>query len=209
MSLSVRAGKISVAQRQTVARRGYAGDPGLFGSIWSGIKSVGGAVAGGVTGLLTGGPIGAVAGAVQGSGLIKSSNPTVALPGGVPTLTGDKWMVGGVQSSVPVTATPGIGAAIQRLLPGGATGLEVAMPVSANGNPSGFHLNKTGYFLKDGTWVPPQSKWVRNRRKNPTNPRALSNAMSRLDGAKRFQHRLAGYSTPKYTSSGQRKACRK
>lgn len=50
---------------------------------------------------------------------------------------------------------------------------------------SGTHLNKTGYFLKSGQYVAPRTKCVKNRRRNPLNPRALSRAMGRLASAKR------------------------
>lgn len=50
------------------------------------------------------------------------------------------------------------------------------------GGPKGYHLNKSGYFLKDGTYVAPGTKWVRNRRRNPLNIRALRKANSRQRG---------------------------
>lgn len=49
----------------------------------------------------------------------------------------------------------------------------------------GTHLNRTGYHLKDGTYVAPNSRCVKNRRRNPLNPRALSRAMGRLSSAKK------------------------
>jgi hypothetical protein len=47
--------------------------------------------------------------------------------------------------------------------------------------PRGYHLNKTGYFLKSGQYVPPRSRYVRNRSRNPLNPRALRRSISRVD----------------------------
>jgi len=46
--------------------------------------------------------------------------------------------------------------------------------------PSGYHLNTSSYFLKSGEFVPARSKCVKNRRRNPLNPRALSRATGRL-----------------------------
>jgi hypothetical protein len=64
---------------------------------------------------------------------------------------------------------------------------------------AGYHWNKTAYFLKDGTHVPAMSKLVKNRRRNPLNPRALSRSMYRLAGfqhavqrTEKLIHRLAG-----------------
>jgi len=64
---------------------------------------------------------------------------------------------------------------------------------NGNGNgkaPSGYHYNKTSYFLKDGTFVPEGTKLVKNRRRNPLNPRAASRAISRLESAKKAVKRL-------------------
>jgi len=95
-----------------------------------------------------------------------------------------------------VTRTPGIRGAVQRFLPGGATGFEVA---GGGGGgvlpPRGFHLNKTGYFLTSaaefGTFVEPFSRFVRNRRRNPGNMRAADRAISRIESAKRMAKRLS------------------
>ena len=95
-----------------------------------------------------------------------------------------------------VTRVPGFKGALQRLLPGGATGFET---VAAGGAgmlpPRGFHLNKTGYFLTSaaefGTFVEPFSRFVRNRRRNPGNMRAADRAISRIESAKRMAKRLS------------------
>jgi hypothetical protein len=73
--------------------------------------------------------------------------------------------------------------------------------------PSGYKLNKTSYFLRDGTFVPKGTRWVKVRRRNAMNPRALSRAIARVDSAKRWQSRLSGITTRKYSSSGSRKKC--
>jgi len=103
----------------------------------------------------------------------------------------------GIKGPVPA---PGILPAIQRFLPGGETGM---MPAEVNGmmagRPavSGYHWNKSGYFLKSGEYVYPGSKMVKNRRRNPANPRATSNAITRIKGAKRYAASLSSISIRK------------
>jgi hypothetical protein len=75
------------------------------------------------------------------------------------------------------------------------------------GAPKGFHLNKADYFLRDGTFVPKGSKWVRNRSRNPLNPRALQRAVARVDAGKTWQGKLHEIETGKYTKAGNRKTC--
>ena len=82
--------------------------------------------------------------------------------------------------------TPGVIGFGQRAIPGGATGYQAPPP---NGG-TGYHLNKTGYFLKDGTFVAPESRWVKNRRRNPGNMRALSRSLGRIKSAKRMTKAL-------------------
>jgi len=108
---------------------------------------------------------------------------------------------------------PGIGAVFQRALPGGATGLlpfpdlmtntmngAAGMAAMQAGKPcpvSGYHWNKSGYFLKSGQYVQAGTKMVKNRRRNPANPRATSNAITRITGAKRYAASLGRISIRK------------
>jgi len=62
---------------------------------------------------------------------------------------------------------------------------------------SGYHWNKSGYFLKSGEYVPAGTKMVKNRRRNPANPRATSNAIMRIKGAKRYAKSLSSISIRK------------
>lgn len=70
--------------------------------------------------------------------------------------------------NVPVSTSSGPGTAVARCAP------------------SGYHLNKSGYWaneshlLPGASWVAPGTKMVRNRKRNPYNPKAASRAMSRL-----------------------------
>jgi hypothetical protein len=54
--------------------------------------------------------------------------------------------------------------------------------------PVGFRPNKSGYFLKDGTYIAPGTRCVRNRRQNPMNFKASKRAARRLkSGIKHFR----------------------
>lgn len=63
---------------------------------------------------------------------------------------------------------------------GGTTG---APAQNGAGCGKGFHPNKTGYFTAQG-YVAPGSRCVKNRRRNPLNPRALSRSIARISSAK-------------------------
>lgn len=92
----------------------------------------------------------------------------------------------------PVVKTPGVRGAVQRLLPGGATGFEVAA-MATNGGigcPSGYRPNKSDYFLRDGSFVAAGTRCVKIRRRNPGNMRAADRAISRITSAKNMAKRL-------------------
>jgi hypothetical protein len=68
-----------------------------------------------------------------------------------------------------------------------------AIPVSqTNGvRPSGYHLNKHGFYLSSiATWIQPGTVWVKSRRRNPLNPRALHRSIARLVSARHAVKRL-------------------
>ena len=50
--------------------------------------------------------------------------------------------------------------------------------------PAGYHWNRQGYFTKSEGWIPEGTKLVKNRRRNPLNPKAASRAIARLESAK-------------------------
>lgn len=200
MSASLKAARMGGRGYRPGARV-VQGDPGLFGAI-------GGALKGGIGAIFRGGnPItGAIGGAVSGwkGGGGSGGGPVMqSRPGTQPVPLPALPQVG----SMPVIPTPGVAGLAQRLVPGGRTGFEVAMPAPAmnGGRPAGYHLNKTGYWLRDGTYVPPQSRWVKNRRRNPLNPRALRRAVARIDAGKVWQGKMREISTGKYTAAGTRK----
>lgn len=153
------------------------GDPGLFGAIGGALKSIGGGIAK-VASVALPIAIPGIGGAAGGAiaNIVSGGGPKP--PAGLPT-------------NLPALPTPGVGGAIQRILPGGQSGYQSAAP------PKGYRLNKTGYFLKDGTYVPPESRFVKIRRRNSLNPRALSRAMSRLEGAKKASKSLSRISIRK------------
>jgi len=61
----------------------------------------------------------------------------------------------------------------------------------------GYHLNKSSYFLMSGEFVPAESRWVKNRKRNPANARATSRAISRITGAKSYAKSLGRISIRK------------
>lgn len=152
-------------------------DGGLLSFLGGAVKTL----ATGAAGFLAGGPAGAAATLVPGL--------VAGRPGGG----------SGLPSNLPALPTPGVGGAIQRFLPGGKSGYVSQVPTK------GYHLNKTSYFLKDGTFVPEGSRLVKNRRRNPLNPRALRRAIARIDAGKVWQAKLHEISTAKYTAAGTRK----
>ena len=84
--------------------------------------------------------------------------------------------------SPPVAPPPGtIGGAVS--FPGG-TGVSMAYvpgapgALAAGGQPAGYHLDKAT-----------RSRWVRNRRMNVANPRALRKAMRRVQGFEKLAKR--------------------
>lgn len=148
-----------------------------------------------------------------------SGLPSISIPGPVPTGsvgTGVgswiQWGIGqvlnaiqGGQSGAPAgmtssqlpipSPTGGIGPIVGPLMQGAPS-----CPAPASGTCRGYHLNKTSYFLKTtGQFVPAGTKWVRNRRMNPLNPRALRRAFRREDGFERFVRRAAKSSRFKVT----------
>ncbi|MGH7510995.1 MAG: hypothetical protein ACREMZ_16275 [Gemmatimonadales bacterium] len=175
-----------------VSKAQYRGDPGLFSFVG---KALGGIA--NVVSKVVPGPIGAIAGlagkVLAGNG--KPQNPSIAKAAPImPAIN--------VASAFPV-----LQAAPQLPQQGNQYGLVninrpqlPAMPMgpgnqtqsgfggqSQNGAAcqSGYHRNKSGYYSQRYGWVPAGSVCVKNRRRNPLNPRAASRAMSRLTSARK------------------------
>jgi len=134
------------------------GDPGLFDIL----KKVGRIA----VSTLTGGPVAGISTAVGSLGF--RSGPTLNLPP-----IGSIVAPGGAR--IPV---PGITGAVQRALPGGATGF-VDAGAGMAGCPKGFHLNRSAYMTRAGP-IAKMSRCVRNRRRNLSNGRANSKALRRM-----------------------------
>jgi hypothetical protein len=187
MSLALKAARsrgMGPGNRGLIGRGRPMGDPGLFGFLGKVAKGV----VGGAVGLVTGGPAGALAGV---------ASPFVT-PQAMPSIPLQQGSMPGVGTIVP---SPGLGGTLARALPGGKTGYEVA------GSVRGFHPNKSDYFLRDGTFVPKGSRLVKNRSRNPLNPRALRRAVARIDAGKTWQSKLHDIETAKFTKAGNKKAC--
>jgi len=119
------------------------------------------------------------------------------LPAGSRVQIPSPGLSGAVQRFLPGGST-GFTTLPQGLIPKGPGGLIGAMPgvpggvtgFATNGDcppegvvcaPRGFHLNKSSYFLRDGTFIPRGTKFVRNRRLNNANGRAQGRAIARLE----------------------------
>jgi hypothetical protein len=137
------------------------GDPGL-GSL---LKRIGK----GVAGLVTGGPLGAVAGLMSSQG--PKGVARLPAPGQIPRP--------GAPGTMSILSVPGVTGALQQFVPGGATGLMAMAAPGGGACPKGYHPNKSGYMTRGG-YVAAGVKCVRNRRRNLSNGRANTRALSRM-----------------------------
>jgi len=130
------------------------GDPGFFDFV----KRV-------IGGVVKASPIGQVISAIrpgrQSQRLAPSSRPAPA-----------PRQLGPITTAIGVAAAPVVVGAVARGLAGGAGDVQ----------PAGTHLNKSSYFLRDGTFIPARSRFVRNRTRNNANGRALRRAIGRAKG---------------------------
>ena len=196
-----------------MAKAGYIGDPGLFSSIGKffggvvktglgvvsklGIPIVSGAA--GIAGSFIGGGRGSIPGASTMPGFPPPPMPQfpqampgvmrLGPPGGFPQMyTSRMQPQQGMGFNPPFGGAPGAGFDVGgRRVSFGEVGQEGVPPGASM---SGYHWNKTGYFLRDGTFIPPMSKLVKNRRRNALNPRALSRSLARITSAKRASKAL-------------------
>lgn len=137
---------------------------------------------------------------------------TIPTTGGVRALPGQGakgpnfGVRGGIQINPPFGGPPGMGLRIGGGV-GEATGYietspgEIAEVVQTvrrrrrysleEGPPGpGYRLNKSDYWLRNGTFVPKGTVWVKSRRRNSLNPRALDRALSRVGSAKNAWSKL-------------------
>lgn len=174
MSLALKQSKMNAGAASGgafISRSQFQGDPGVFGFLGKAAGFVGKTLLK-ASGLAGAGAAGATVAQVRTPPIARQ--PFQQLPQQRPPIR-----IGGVGID-PGAALPGGRPLFTREQ---QNGTQLACP-------SGFHPNKSSYFLKDGTFVPEGSKCVKNRRKNPLNPRAASRAISRLESAKKATKRL-------------------
>lgn len=155
---------------------------GIFGTL--------GGIIGGVAGIASKvlpGPFGAVAGVVSKTLKPSATTTTLAQPQRfIPPPTG---VMQGPQARTPLLGLPVSGAGIEC--------------------PSGFHKNKSDYFLKSGEFVPAGSRCVRNRKLNPGNARSVRRATRRAEAFIGLAKRVARETPYKVVSKSYRSNWRK
>jgi len=178
-------------ERAFVHKRILGGVSGAFGALISG----GNPILGAVGGFTLGG---------SSRGTIQRPQLAPALPRGFRVQVPTPGFAGKVQRFLPGGST-GFTTLDPDLFSGGRGGQErvpadirnvveagqrmAAGNLQANGCPTepvvcaprGFHFNKSSYFLRDGTFIPRETKLVRNRRLNNANGRAQGKAIVRLE----------------------------
>jgi len=205
--------------KYTGDRMNYQGDPGWFGDLVGGIGKVA------KTALRVGsqfmpGPVGAIYRGVESRLFPPAPGTTTypqivstttmpriptAGPGGAGTMDcAGNWSDVAARYGMSVgraqAACAAQGPGIVGPMPGpqvmngeGVAAMQAGKPCPV----SGYHWNKSGYFLKSGQYVAAGTKMVKNRRRNPANPRATSNAITRITGAKRYAATLGRISIRK------------
>jgi len=177
MSLQLRASRARAGTGPGLGRQDLRGDPGIFGDIFKTATSfirdpIGTAIDLG-TRLLGGGsdPVPQVS--------MQESQERV--------VSADMSIVSQTQQTLPIDINfpfhgePGAG--VTFFGKGGGKASGTALMKTNGACPSGMHLNRSGYFLKTGQFIPPKSKCVPDRRMNPLNPRSASRAIKRLGRA--------------------------
>lgn len=173
------------------------GDPGFFGDLL-----------GTVTGIATSfipGPVGAIARGLQskvfGRGRAAAPPRTTPVPqftAALPTImNGAGARVDRPRpSKLGIAARAGGGAQQAIVMPTGEVGVDVTPAI---GCPKGYKPNKSGYYRRIKSpgnpeggvfWIAPESRCVRIRRRNPSNPKAADRALGRIKSAKRFATKM-------------------
>jgi len=205
MSLQIRAARMGAQNGAAGYQRINAMDNEIYGRPSSGVQAVLNSRAMGDPGLgilpVLGGVLGGVGRAFLGG--IKSvfSKPRPALGGAI--IGSVASGAGGVRQDpfdpnrfqqVPMVPAPGVRGAVERFVPGGATGMVPAGPP-----PKGYRLNKTGYFVENvkgkpehgGHWIAPGTKYVKYRYNNPANARKTRRAIQQVKRAKKYASELS------------------
>lgn len=166
---------------------------GLFSSIGNIIGGVGKAIGG--LPIIGATPVG-IAGSLAGKVFAPNrpvrppqdprlGRPTVNLPFSGARGAGIQTPVGRISLfEPPQPRGPGGIAGMFPGVPGGVTGFAQDEP-ACKPTRSGYHLNRSSYFLRDGTFVPKGTRWVKNRKMNKANGRANDKAITRLEGGQK------------------------
>jgi len=113
-----------------------------------------------------------------GSGAARATAGAVAGAAAIP-LAGSLARGAG-RMTLPIPLPGGARLNLARLAPGG-------VPAITPGEcPKGHRLNKSNYFLSDGTFIPERTKCVKIRRRNFANGRALRRSITRAKGFERL-----------------------
>ena len=184
MSMALKASRARAGTGPAFNRQQFRGDPGLFGDIFKKVTSfvrdpVGTLVSTAVDILSSGGandpPPKTMAQSAAEAGLTIANGTIINTFQQTPPL---------IDINFPFDKEPGFG--IDFNLFGQNGGGSTATAAPANGKcQSGFHLNKATYFLKSGQRILKGTVCVKNRRRNALNDRAASNAIKRLEGARK------------------------
>jgi hypothetical protein len=164
---------------RTARYGGNVGDPGLFGFVGKALGAVSGILPGPLS------PIARAVGGVLSPRSISDARQQSAQPRTNPVL-----LAGGSGVSVGpggVTIGRWNPPPIPGLSPGGMQGGPLTGQAAANPKPciAGRHYNKSGYWTKRYGYVAPGTVCVKNRKRNPLNPRALSRSMARIASAQK------------------------
>jgi len=167
---------LAIKRAQMYGAGGYSGRTVVqAGGLGSFLKKAVGGVARVATSLLPG-PVGAVARVATNALLGTSASPAARViqsspAGNFPSAPSFSPRLGGGGRPAGQIENP-----LAAILPGGSTGRSA-------GCVSGYHPNKTAYFLRDGTFVDVGTRCVKNRRRNPLNSRALDRSFGRIASA--------------------------
>jgi len=156
----------------------YKGDPGLFGDIWGGIKSVGRTA----TSLVSGLNIPFASGVARTAGRVLFGRGRETIPG---ASTFPSMFIG---ERMPTSPIAGPGSIPLAFAPTSRAAAPMAF-ASANGacpDMKGYHANTSDYFLRSGEFVGKGTRYVKNRRRNPGNMKALSRSLGRIKSAKKM-----------------------
>jgi hypothetical protein len=203
-----RIGQYNGGMMYSRGRQGQAG--GIFGSIGKVLAGIGGTILSGVP--VVGDVLKGIA-----AGSLDSKKSKTAGPAGnlnpqvsVAQFAGSGPGMGSGGGMFPnLPSLPMIGGGTPTSTGGTMVGTDAKPGVCA---PGGYHWNKSGYWsnesnlLPGASWTPPGTKLVKNRKRNPYNPRAASRAMSRLaslsQGMKVLERQLTKLAPRKRTSCG-------